>query len=89
MATEMTYRSEALIDRIQALRSALPVLAAEAAEARRDAARLRRENAALHSRLEELQDPDTSEGVAMPLTPPAPPVTPPRAPRPRLHGGMR
>lgn len=91
MATETTYPSEALIDRIRALRSALPVLAAEAAEARREAARLRRENAALHTRLEELQDPGVSEGVAMPLTPPATPVTPPRTPLPRLklHRGMR
>jgi hypothetical protein len=91
MATQTTYPNEALVDRIRALRSALPVLAAEAAEARREAARLRRENAALHTRLEALQDPAASEGVAMPLTPPAAPVTTPHVPRPRLrlYGGMR
>jgi len=91
MATEARYPSEALIDRVRALRSALPVLAAEAAEARREAARLRRENAALRTQLEGLQDPNVTEGVSMPLTPPTVPVMPPRSPRPRLkvHGARR
>jgi hypothetical protein len=90
MATEATYPSEVLIDRIRALRSALPVLAAEAAEARRDAARLRRENAALRTRLEAV-DPSLTEAVAMPLTPPAAPLTSSHTQRPRLkfHGTQR
>lgn len=91
MATHTTHANEPLIDRIRALRSALPVLAAEAAEARREAAKLRRENAALLSRLQELEDPHALDGVAMPLTPPATPLTPlhPTRPRLKVHGPRR
>jgi hypothetical protein len=43
------------LDRIQKLRSILPAMAAEVALARREGARLRRENEALQNRVAELE----------------------------------
>ncbi|HUO71778.1 MAG TPA: hypothetical protein VMU39_13470 [Solirubrobacteraceae bacterium] len=45
----------ALIDRIHRLRIILPAMAQETADARREAARLRLENAALRRRIAELE----------------------------------
>ena len=44
-----------LIDRLQKLRTLLPAFAQEAADARREAARLRTENATLQRRVAELE----------------------------------
>jgi len=44
-----------LLERIHKLRSILPAMAAEVAMARREGARLRRENAALKNRVDELE----------------------------------
>lgn len=72
MTTELIRPGDALVDRIRTLRSVLPALASEVAIARREAARLRRENAAMQSRIAELEDGGTT-GIALPLTsPPAP-----------------
>jgi phage shock protein A len=45
----------ALIDRLQKLRNLLPTFAQEAAAARREADRLRRQNTKLQARLDELE----------------------------------
>jgi phage shock protein A len=45
----------ALLDRLQKLRSLLPAFAQETAAARREAARLRRQNTKLQTRLAELE----------------------------------
>ena len=79
MPTELVRSDDALVERIRTLRSALPALASEVAIARREAARLRRENAAMQSRIAELENGD-GEGIALPLTPPP-------APRGRLVAG--
>ena len=49
-------RQRDVIDRLQQLRVILPAMALEAATAKRDAARLRRENAQLLSRLSRQED---------------------------------
>jgi hypothetical protein len=48
---------DALIDRVRKLSSILPAMAQDVAVARRDAARLRRENLALRGRLMRLEEP--------------------------------
>jgi hypothetical protein len=55
-ATRLETTSDAaLVDRLQMLRSILPGMATEVAIARRETARLRRENAALQTRLGDLE----------------------------------
>ena len=55
MTNELGASRDALTERIRLLRSALPTLAAELAQARREAAGLRRENVALRHRIETLE----------------------------------
>jgi hypothetical protein len=52
---ELGFDPEELIDRIGKLRALLPAFAQETAAARREAARLRSQNAALQRRLVELE----------------------------------
>lgn len=53
--TRRTTAERAVIDRLQKLRVVLPAMAQEAAEARREAARLRAENSRLVHRLAQLE----------------------------------
>jgi hypothetical protein len=73
MTTELIRSDDALMQRVQALRSILPTLATEVAIARREAARLRLENATLQARIDELENPKP-RGISMPLTPPPVPL---------------
>jgi regulator of replication initiation timing len=73
MTTELIRPDDALMQRMQMLRSILPTLATEVAIARREAARLRLENATLRARVDELED-RKPRGIQMPLTPPPAPL---------------
>ncbi len=55
MTTDRRGSDAELLERIHKLRSILPAMAAEVAIARREGARLRRENAALQTRVAELE----------------------------------
>jgi hypothetical protein len=73
MTTELIRADDALVDRVRMLQSILPTLATEVAVARREAARLRAENAAMQARIDELEN-RKAKGIAMPLTPPPVPL---------------
>jgi hypothetical protein len=81
MTTELIRPDDALMQRMQMLRSILPTLAAEVAVARREAARLRLQNATLQARIDELEN-RKPRGISMPLTPPPVPL------QTRTTGGM-
>jgi hypothetical protein len=51
----VTHDADALVDRLHKLRIILPAMAQETATAKREAARLRSENARLHGRVAELE----------------------------------
>ncbi|MCL2430451.1 MAG: hypothetical protein FWD12_14565 [Alphaproteobacteria bacterium] len=55
MRTDRPGSDAELLERIQRLRSIIPAMAAEVAIARREGARLRRENVALQNRVAELE----------------------------------
>jgi hypothetical protein len=61
---EDSVSDAALLERLRTLRSLLPVMAADVASARREGSRLRRENAALMQRLEELEGDAMAEPAA-------------------------
>ena len=61
---EDSVSDAALLERLRTLRSLLPVMAADVASARREGSRLRRENAALMQRLEELEADAMAEPAA-------------------------